>query len=408
MHPLVQAAAVTVACSLVPAAFAQTIDGSITQAEYGTPVAVQDTPTGFGDNQNELNAAFADYVSGTGLYLGLTGNLQMGGNGLVLFVDSKPGGAIASTDTDGFGTFGSVGGARTDDFGTDTVGGPDAQEPPNTPSILDAGFNPDYSVEINGFDGTYFVNIIDLSLPNDGDPDLDRFLGQVDENAPAVTQTYTLDDGTQVGDITYAFDNTNTAGVFGFDFDNPPGDLGDPLSATTGFEALLSDEFLMTSLNTSGDIKLLPFITNNDGGFLSNQFLPGLGGVTNLGGPGGDGGLPLFDASVFAGDQFISISLGDTRIPGDANGDGVVNLSDFLILRRNFGNDDAGFADGDFNGDGVVNLSDFLILRRNFGTGGGAPDAGPLDDFFSSVVPEPATAGLLAVGGLALLRRRRS
>jgi hypothetical protein len=102
------------------------------------------------------------------------------------------------------------------------------------------------------------------------------------------------------------------------------------------------------------------------------------------------------------------ISIADIMLPGDANGDGIVNLSDFLILRRNFGNSDAGFGDGDFNGDGVVNLSDFLILRRNFGTGGGSgPDAGPLDDFMRGVVPEPGTAGLLIAAGLLGLRRRR-
>jgi Ca2+-binding RTX toxin-like protein len=58
----------------------------------------------------------------------------------------------------------------------------------------------------------------------------------------------------------------------------------------------------------------------------------------------------------------------ESTLPGDANGDGTVNLSDFLILRRNFGtNPQDGAASGDFNGDGTVNLSDFLILRRNFG-----------------------------------------
>jgi O-glycosyl hydrolase len=93
-------------------------------------------------------------------------------------------------------------------------------------------------------------------------------------------------------------------------------------------------------------------------------------------------------------------------IPGDANGDGRVNLSDFLILRRNFGSTSPeGFADGDFNGDGRVNLSDFLILRSNFGAG---PDAGPLTSFYDAFVPEPATAGVVLMSGLALLRRRRA
>jgi hypothetical protein len=89
-------------------------------------------------------------------------------------------------------------------------------------------------------------------------------------------------------------------------------------------------------------------------------------------------------------------------IPGDANGDGTVNLSDFLVLRRNFGQS-VGFAGGDFNGDGTVNLSDFLILRRNFGSG---PGSGALDDWYATV-PEPAGLAVLAVVPACLMRRRR-
>jgi hypothetical protein len=47
-----------------------------------------------------------------------------------------------------------------------------------------------------------------------------------------------------------------------------------------------------------------------------------------------------------------------------------------------------------------VDWDDLQILLANFGTrsvGGGAP----------AVTPEPATLGLLAIGALAILRRRR-
>ncbi|MCC5876239.1 MAG: hypothetical protein JJU11_08495 [Candidatus Sumerlaeia bacterium] len=50
---------------------------------------------------------------------------------------------------------------------------------------------------------------------------------------------------------------------------------------------------------------------------------------------------------------------------GDANGDGIVNLQDFIAVRDNFGQ--ANPTVGDANGDGVVNLQDFIAIRDNFG-----------------------------------------
>jgi len=85
------------------------------------------------------------------------------------------------------------------------------------------------------------------------------------------------------------------------------------------------------------------------------------------------------------------------QLPGDANQDEKVNLSDFTVLKAYFGEDPSGWTDGNFNTDTTVNLADFTILKANFGLG--APSAGG--------VPEPATMGLLALGAAALLRRRR-
>jgi len=54
------------------------------------------------------------------------------------------------------------------------------------------------------------------------------------------------------------------------------------------------------------------------------------------------------------------------RLPGDANGDGRVNIDDLNAVRNNFGNVGVG-VEGDTNGDGVVNIDDLNAVRNNFG-----------------------------------------
>jgi hypothetical protein len=57
-------------------------------------------------------------------------------------------------------------------------------------------------------------------------------------------------------------------------------------------------------------------------------------------------------------------------IPGDANGDGAVNVSDLSLLAANYGTTSgATWAMGDFTGDGAVNVSDLSLLAANYGTG---------------------------------------
>ena len=78
--------------------------------------------------------------------------------------------------------------------------------------------------------------------------------------------------------------------------------------------------------------------------------------------------------------------------PGDANLDGSVNFSDYLVLESNFGNA-GGWTNGDFNGNGMVDFSDYLALEANFGQGG------------VGSVPEPLTVTFLLAGATLYVRR---
>jgi len=82
---------------------------------------------------------------------------------------------------------------------------------------------------------------------------------------------------------------------------------------------------------------------------------------------------------------------------GDANLDAQVGIADLVALADNYGLAfGASWEQGDFNGDGIVGIADLAAIADNYGqTGGGT-------------VPEPTTLLLLlAVGGIALGRRRR-
>jgi len=107
-----------------------------------------------------------------------------------------------------------------------------------------------------------------------------------------------------------------------------------------------------------------------------------------------DGLLDLTDA-----DYLIENILGTTY--GDANLDGRVDGEDFRLLKDNL-NLAGGWAQGDFTGDALVDLSDYLLFRDHFGFGTNGVGAAetPL------VIPTPASLTLLALAGLAALRRR--
>jgi len=98
-------------------------------------------------------------------------------------------------------------------------------------------------------------------------------------------------------------------------------------------------------------------------------------------------------------DDIIGIS-GPVVVPGDADGNGVVNAADYIALKTHMGKaNNADLADGDVDDDGDVDWADLQLLQAHYGET--SADASP-------AVPEPATLGLLALGAVAILRRRRA
>ena len=83
--------------------------------------------------------------------------------------------------------------------------------------------------------------------------------------------------------------------------------------------------------------------------------------------------LGFGEASTLGITSFMGQSVDSTAVlirhtvPGDANLDGTVDLSDFVRLRNGFNQVTSLWTSGNFNFDDRVDLSDFVILRNNFG-----------------------------------------
>ncbi|MEQ9454058.1 MAG: SpoIID/LytB domain-containing protein [Phycisphaeraceae bacterium] len=163
----------------------------------------------------------------------------------------------------------------------------------------------------------------------------------------------------------------------------------------------VEDRFSLDSIVITGDSDAVVLL---DDIFYDPQAVPALPGdfnntgtltqvdinllVANLGDPDydvdGDFDADFDDIRVWIEDLYGSFF-------GDATLDGTVDLIDLSILASRFGSSGV-WTEGEFNGDGVVDLIDLSLLASNFGS--------------SALVPEPASAGLLSLSILSMIRRR--
>jgi hypothetical protein len=88
-------------------------------------------------------------------------------------------------------------------------------------------------------------------------------------------------------------------------------------------------------------------------------------------------------------------------LTGDLDGDGFVGITDLNIVLGTWNQNvtPGSLGDGDPSGDGFVGIEDLNVVLGNWNAGT-PPTAG-------AAVPEPATLGLVALGGAAMFKRRR-
>ncbi len=288
MKGLVTGFSAIAAVAMAGTAQAVVVDGSIA-GDGLTLRSVQTVETAWGDNFNELDAAWGD-INGGKLNLVLTGNLEGSFNKLVIFIDSGAGGQNVFQNVPGNDNASNMNGM-----------------------VFDTGFQPDFHIITrrgNAGGDKFDMNFADL---NGGvfSEFLDVFGGT--QQGAATTGTGPAN---SVG-IGVGFNGSNAAGIGG-NFNNAA-NAADAIAVQTGLELEID---LADLGNPAGPIKVMAFITNSNHDWASNQFLGGLAAGTDQLGPAIVGA----DMNQFPGDQYF-------LIPEPASL-ALVGLGGLAMLRR--------------------------------------------------------------------------
>jgi hypothetical protein len=154
------------------------------------------------------------------------------------------------------------------------------------------------------------------------------------------------------------------------------GDLGQYTTAGAMVSAnILSPYTSLIPASLAATSDALYFITiEGIGEYTLTASKPNLNAISDPNGPGYLAAMPLS--------------------PGDANGDGRVDINDLTIVLANYNQTGMTWSQGEFTGDGTVDINDLTIVLANYNT---TYATGP------AAAPEPSSVVLLGVGVIGLL-----
>lgn len=289
--------------------------------DFGSPLSVQNNPTGFGDSTagtttptdggSEIDAAYGIIQNNT-LYLVFAGNLEGNYNKLDVFVDS-------------------VAGQGQNSLVNNNVATSDLQRISADPMVVggvgltfDAGFVPDYYVSANGGGSPYTFYVNMASLPTAG-AGTAFYLGNTTVTGPSSNGTLT---GGDVGApaVLAAIDSSNKLGVTGTS-------ITGAASVTTGVELAIP---LSAIGNPTGAVNVCAFVNSSSGDFMSNQVVGGINGFNggaNLGEPRAVNfaNIPGQHYFVVAAAQqaptLVTFTIKPSTVPGSLKAVGKVTIS---------------------------------------------------------------------------------